>query len=766
MIKARLFLGLIISTLVMSATLCACSSASTPNEAPAITNPAFFSAHGSVYSAYVIGAHPYENLILVNSNNQIIQSISASYLGSAVFYNLKPGPGYKVESRYNGKVYGTLSFSVMSPNDIPPQSFYASQHMHVGLNYIKMRDGITLAATLRLPPGKTLSDGPFPTVIEYSGYAIAAPGNFLDGITGTPQKYPAPDSATVLGSFLAPQLGFASVDLQMRGTGCSGGAFDLFGPLTSTDGYDAVEIISSQPWVKNHKVGLVGISYSGISQFFVAATRPPGLAAITPLSPTNNLYDTGFPGGIYNNGFAAQWIQQRIIDAEAAPQGGQEWAKQMIALGDKTCLNNQVLHPDTLNIKKIMVQAIHYIPSLFNPRNPSLNAEKINVPVFLASSFQDEETGGQQINLLSYLKNDPHVFANLINGTHVDSLGPEIFVKWLEFLQIFVANEVPNAPSFLNFMNYVYSNITGSSSSVTLPSMQFTNAKTPAQAKQEFEKLTPRVEVYFDNGGSASNPGAMEPLWSASFNNWPPKSAVITTYYLGPNGTLTTSDPTQVSYASYKPIPLLPRTDLPDGNPWASLPPYQWNPVPGNQGIGFITQPFTQNLVVVGPASLNLMIKSTAPDTDIQVEVTEVMPNGQEMYVQSGWLRASDRALNPARTTALHPSPTYYASTASPLPKDKFTLVRIPILPIGFAFRAGSRLRIVISAPGDDTPEWAFDTYQTNGTVTNTVQLGGSSPSTLVLPVIPNVTPTDSPPPCPSNRGEPCRVYVPQSNGG
>ena len=36
-----------------------------------------------------------------------------------------------------------------------------------------MRDGVRLAATLRLPPGKTLADGPFPTVIEYSGYDMA-----------------------------------------------------------------------------------------------------------------------------------------------------------------------------------------------------------------------------------------------------------------------------------------------------------------------------------------------------------------------------------------------------------------------------------------------------------------------------------------------------------------------------------------------------------------------------------------------------------------
>ena len=38
-------------------------------------------------------------------------------------------------------------------------------------------------------------------------------------------------------------------------------------------------------------VGMVGISYPGLTQLFVAATRPPHLAAITPLSVLDDTYD-------------------------------------------------------------------------------------------------------------------------------------------------------------------------------------------------------------------------------------------------------------------------------------------------------------------------------------------------------------------------------------------------------------------------------------------------------------------------------------------
>ena len=82
----------------------------------------------------------------------------------------------------------------------------------------------------------------------------------------------------------------------MRGTGCSGGAFGFFEPLQSLDGYDVIETVAHQPWVLHHRVGMMGISYGGISQLFVAATDPPDLAAIAPLSVIDNSRDHALPG--------------------------------------------------------------------------------------------------------------------------------------------------------------------------------------------------------------------------------------------------------------------------------------------------------------------------------------------------------------------------------------------------------------------------------------------------------------------------------------
>ena len=72
--------------------------------------------------------------------------------------------------------------------------------------------------------------------------------------------------------------------------------------------------------------------------------------------------------------------------------------------------------------------------------------------------------------------------------------------------------------------------------------------------------------------------------------------------------------------------------------------------------------------MIIGSSSADLWIRSDAPDTDIEVTLSEVRPDGQEVYVQSGWLRASHRALDKQASTALHPVQTHLETDAAPLP--------------------------------------------------------------------------------------------------
>ena len=163
----RVVLGSIVVALTAASALVAGSAATA---APA---ELAFEGHGSIGEAYVTGAPPGARLAVVNASGAKVGSGMVDRLGSLIVRNLTPGPGYRFAEGAGPSARRTAAFSVLSTSSTPHASFYSGQQLHAGLNYVRMRDGILLAATVRLPPGKTLADGPFPTVIEYSGYAVA-----------------------------------------------------------------------------------------------------------------------------------------------------------------------------------------------------------------------------------------------------------------------------------------------------------------------------------------------------------------------------------------------------------------------------------------------------------------------------------------------------------------------------------------------------------------------------------------------------------------
>src|ERR1700753_1256478 len=123
---------------------------------------------------------------------------------------------------------------------------------------------------------------------------------------------------------------------------------------------------------------MMGISYGGISQLFTAQTRPPDLAAITPLSVIDNTQTTLYPGGILNTGFALGWAKERMHDAlPASPTAGQPWAYRRIQQGDQTCKRNQVLHGEAPDLVAQTYASSHYVPSLDDPLSPSTFVRKI-----------------------------------------------------------------------------------------------------------------------------------------------------------------------------------------------------------------------------------------------------------------------------------------------------------------------------------------------------------------------------------------------------
>ena len=191
------------------------------------------------------------------------------------------------------------------------------------------------------------------------------------------------------------------------------------------------------------------------------------------------------------------------------------------------------------------------------------------------------------------------------------------------------------------------------------------------------------------------------------------------------------------------------------GNIWSVDAEFDWVAEPAGTASRFVSEPFAADTVVMGSGSADLWISADVPDTDVEVTLTEVRPDGGEVLIQSGWLRASQRALDKAASTDLHPVQTHLESDAAPLPAGEAVPIRVDIYPFAHPFRAGSRLALTVDAPGGNRQIWHWDAITAGETVT--IAHDAEHPSRVVLATLDSLDIPDAYPPCGSLRGQPCR---------
>lgn len=179
---------------------------------------------------------------------------------------------------------------------------------------VVLRDGTTLRVNVFRP----MQDAPAPAIMSahpYNKDAIPAKtrsgrrANFQFRLFPQPEpvqvsawtSWEAPDPA-----FWVPR-GYVVVNADLRGGGASEGEDELMSDQEAQDYYDLIEWVGTQPWCTG-KVGLDGVSYLAISQYKVAALRPPHLAAICPWEGLSDPYrDFARPGGVREDGFSIIW---------------------------------------------------------------------------------------------------------------------------------------------------------------------------------------------------------------------------------------------------------------------------------------------------------------------------------------------------------------------------------------------------------------------------------------------------------------------------
>jgi predicted acyl esterase len=755
------------------------------------SNPAAFTVTPGVSQVTVTGAEPKQALTLVDEGGRRLITLIADNGGNATFANipvehvtyetgtgapppsgrgqtLRPGDGYVIRDESKSPPETSEPFRVLAIDDHPDESFYAGQVLNgvpwqiiggvldghsveEGVNYIEMRDGTTLSAMVRLPDPRFYGEGPYPTVIELSGYDPSNPAG------------PEP------GSLIAQAFGYATVGVNLRGTGCSGGVFDVFSAAEQADGYDLIEVVARQPWVLHNHVGMVGLSYSGNTQLYVGSTQPPSLAALASLSVIEDSWQMAWPGGIYNAGFTKQWIAER----ERQSSGGQGWTLDRINAGDTQCEANQALRDQSVGFEAF-VRSLELRPDDADDRDLSKLVSRIDRPVFLTGAWQDEQTGPRFATMIDEFTGPGKKRFQLFNGHHPDGYSAHNLSRWYEFLALYVAKRVPRLLEVVR---------------VALPAEMRSNFGVPLELdpdrfadlddSQYAEALArwenePSVTVDFELGmGDPENAlGAPVPRFTKAFNEFPPADVQPWRLHLDAGGTLADEAPSADAADRFTFDAAIGMTGYGNDGGFdfikqAQTLNFTWYPTRAGKGLSYLTEPLAEDVVIAGSGHADLWLRSESAEANLEIVLSEITPDGDEVRIQNGVLNAGFRKIDTARSDDFEIQVFYGYDDYQAVPVGEWINVKVPIFPVVTPLRAGSRLRVQINTPGGDLPLWFFENRDPGGEdVGYAIGRGGAVASSILLPVLPAGTvevPAERPI-CGALRGQPCRPYVELEN--
>jgi predicted acyl esterase len=192
-------------------------------------------------------------------------------------------------------------------------------------------------------------------------------------------------------------------------------------------------------------------------------------------------------------------------------------------------------------------------------------------------------------------------------------------------------------------------------------------------------------------------------------------------------------------------------------------------------GATFVTEPFTQEAEITGPAAARLFVSSTTTDADLFLTLRVLDPDGKDVtfvtaldpagVVGSGWLRASHRATDPDRSLPYRPWHTH--DRVDPLTPGETVALDVEIWPTSVVVPAGYRVALTIQGrdfevPGDgpwpnvygvpmkghgmfvhtDPQDRPTDIYGGDTTVVS----GPDQQSYVLLPFVPRTAESDSAP--------------------
>jgi hypothetical protein len=547
---------------------------------------------------------------------------------------------------------------------------------------VPMRDGVRLATDVYRPKGASKA----PIVWVRTPYNF----NYWDVRNRVP--------ADMTAALTAVKRGYAYVVQNERGHFFSEGNYDILGP-PRTDGYDALQWMSSQPW-SNGKVGTVGCSSTAEYQMGVAALGHPAYAAMNP---------QGFGAGV---GRVAPYYEQGNWYRGGAVQmlfitwlyGEQNQVRPMFP--------RDIPREDLIRASKFFDLAAQLPPVDWSKALWHLPVQDIlkavDGPRGIFADAMPVDTGGRMIQRAP---NDPAWYKG---GLYHDDMPLNVPGLW--FMSWYDVSVGPNLALYNHVRRTAKPEIGNQQWAVIAPATHcaYTRAveqtiigeRNVGDARLDYAALT---YGFFDRFLKGEKNAAIDTLpkvtyytmglnkWQTS-DTWPPKGAQPMTFYLSSLGKANTFD----GDGSLASAP--PEADKPDSftyDPKNPVTSYGGNVCCTGTAVTagsfdqrkmemrpdilvYTSEPFKEGIELSGPIEPTLYVSSDVKDTDFTVKVIDVYPDGRAYNLDESIQRMRYRN-GYDKPLAWMESGKVYKVTLQPLTTSNY-------------FAPGHRLRIEVSS--------------------------------------------------------------------
>ncbi len=555
--------------------------------------------------------------------------------------------------------------------------------------YVEMRDGVQLAADIYRPK----TDEEFPALLSMSPY-----GKDKQELDIEPKPLKSPKEVREKSSMEAGmseyfvKRGYVHVIVDVRGSEKSEGKYhNVFSKQEQEDGYDLVEWIARQPWCDGN-VGMLGISYYGIIQYLVAAQQPPHLEAIFPYDAFTDLYrDATNHGGIPCVGFGLFWYST---------------LPERINLVSEVHKNLEI-DPDELT--KTVEENEDLLRELYGPGITTL-LDDVKNHSSLWEIFNNPEINPIVYDFMLFPTDGPFYWERSAHAKF-DKIKVPVYMgsRWpmmgLHLRGPFTAWEEIETPKKL---------LIG-----------------PEPMVRPFDLYHDIILRWYDHWLKGIDTGIMDesPVkiyvrgidqWRNE-SEWPLARTEWTKYYLHRGGILNTTAPGE------------------DENPDSYLyqPPDERKEKKEEYYLRYETSDLEKDMEVTGPIALYLHASSTASDTNWIARIEDVRPDGTKTNITKGWLRASHRKVDEAKSKPWKPYHPH--KEIIPIEPEKIYEYAIEIWPTSNVFKTGHKIRLEIRSD-DGEPEVLEDMAITHlpcsREMTNTVYHSSAYPSHLLLPIV------------------------------